>query len=232
MKPLSGLNRRRLASALLVFGLATRTVANEPLVTVTLDTENPGPVIPADFEGLSFEASLLLPGPDGVHYFRRDNHALIHLFHTLGIKSLRLGGNTADRDARKLPDEADLDSLFAFAKAAEVKIIYCLRLHGGDPQADARTAKYTAFYSTRNGYVARPLANGIKAFDLSGHGRVVPVELSSESSRLAAYAVLSEVAVVRQRLAKLAPEAGLEPATHRLTADCSTIELLWNPNGR
>jgi hypothetical protein len=28
---------------------------------------------------------------------------------------------------------------------------------------------------------------------------------------------------------KLAPEAGLEPATRRLTAGCSTIELLWNP---
>ena len=26
----------------------------------------------------------------------------------------------------------------------------------------------------------------------------------------------------------MAPEAGLEPATDRLTADCSTIELLWN----
>ena len=26
----------------------------------------------------------------------------------------------------------------------------------------------------------------------------------------------------------LAPEAGLEPATRRLTAGCSTIELLWN----
>ncbi len=27
---------------------------------------------------------------------------------------------------------------------------------------------------------------------------------------------------------RLAPEAGLEPATRRLTAGCSTIELLWN----
>ena len=26
----------------------------------------------------------------------------------------------------------------------------------------------------------------------------------------------------------MAPEAGLEPATLRLTAACSTIELLWN----
>ena len=30
----------------------------------------------------------------------------------------------------------------------------------------------------------------------------------------------------------MAPEAGLEPATSRLTAARSTIELLWNPDGR
>jgi hypothetical protein len=30
---------------------------------------------------------------------------------------------------------------------------------------------------------------------------------------------------------KMAPEVGLEPTTDRLTADCSTIELLWNPEG-
>ena len=30
---------------------------------------------------------------------------------------------------------------------------------------------------------------------------------------------------------KLAPEVGLEPTTTRLTAACSTIELLWNPEG-
>jgi hypothetical protein len=35
----------------------------------------------------------------------------------------------------------------------------------------------------------------------------------------------------RQRPSKLAPEVGLEPTTHRLTADCSTIELLWNRAG-
>ena len=30
---------------------------------------------------------------------------------------------------------------------------------------------------------------------------------------------------------KMAPKVGLEPTTDRLTADCSTIELLWNPKG-
>ena len=29
----------------------------------------------------------------------------------------------------------------------------------------------------------------------------------------------------------LAPEEGLEPSTSRLTAACSTIELLWNQTG-
>src|SRR5580658_2788205 len=111
-------------------------------VTLTLDAKNPGAEIPADFEGLSFEVSQLLPNEDGIHYFRPDNTALINLFQTLGIKNLRIGGNTSDRDVKKLPDEADLDSLFAFAKAAGVKVIYCLRLHNGDPQADIRTVRY------------------------------------------------------------------------------------------
>src|SRR5262245_23893443 len=31
---------------------------------------------------------------------------------------------------------------------------------------------------------------------------------------------------------ELAQETGLEPVTRRLTAGCSTIELLWNPKGR
>src|ERR1700722_3575741 len=31
---------------------------------------------------------------------------------------------------------------------------------------------------------------------------------------------------------KMAPKVGLEPTTDRLTADCSTIELLWIPMER
>ena len=42
-------------------------------------------------------------------------------------------------------------------------------------------------------------------------------------------AVWSTLARMPQLQTKLAPEAGLEPATRRLTAGCSTIELLWKP---
>lgn len=124
-------------------GCADAKAAPQPSpITITLDATNPGAVIPPDFMGLSFEVIQLLPDTNGVHYFRPDNQPLVNLFRTLGIRHLRIGGSTADRNAKQLPDEADLDSFFAFAKAVDVKVIYCLRLHGGDPQADIQTAKY------------------------------------------------------------------------------------------
>ncbi len=116
--------------------------ADEIPLTLAVDPKLAGAEISPNFSGLSFEVALALPNENGVRYFRPDNRPLVDLFHTLGIKSLRIGGNTSDRDAKQLPGEADLDSLFAFAKAANVKVIYCLRLHNGDPQADAATAKY------------------------------------------------------------------------------------------
>jgi len=112
------------------------------IITATLDVAHPGAAVSTNFIGLSFEAKLLLPNENGLHYFRPDNQPLINLFHTLGIKSLRIGGNTSDRDVKQLPGSADWDSLFAFAKAADVKVIYCLQLHQGDPQVAAQTVKY------------------------------------------------------------------------------------------
>ena len=110
-------------------------------VAVQVNPNAPGDMIPENFAGLGFEVAILRE-ENGTHYFRPDNAPLINLFHTLGIKSLRVGGNTSDRDVRQLPSEADLDSLFGFAKAAGVKVIYCLRLHNGDPNVDAQTVKY------------------------------------------------------------------------------------------
>ena len=130
----------------MVFTAGARA-ADSP-VSIAVDSKNPGTIISTDFTGLSFEISLLLPNENGVHYFRPDNLPLIHLFDTLGVKNLRIGGNSSDRDARELPSTADIDSLFAFAKAAGIKVIYCLRLRNGDPQADAVTVKYImAHYS-------------------------------------------------------------------------------------
>jgi len=115
-----------------------------PPLPVTLQVElgKPSGEIPSQFTGLSFETSLLLPDEEGKHYFDPGNKALVTLFRTLGIRSLRIGGNTGDRDFRKPPSEADIDSLFAFAKATDTKVIFCLRLLNADPQEQAHDAKY------------------------------------------------------------------------------------------
>jgi hypothetical protein len=136
----------RLLAAFAIVGanllpLSSHSAPAKAQVTLQVDAKNPGAAISPDFSGLGFEAAVLRPENE-TRYFRPDNEPLVNLFHTLGIKSLRIGGNTSDRDVRQLPSEADLDSLFAFAKAAGVKVIYCLRLHNGDPAVDARTAKY------------------------------------------------------------------------------------------
>ncbi|HVM50865.1 MAG TPA: glycosyl hydrolase family 79 C-terminal domain-containing protein [Candidatus Acidoferrum sp.] len=126
--------------ALLLGGRAAE--AAEVPVTVTIESAQPGRNISSDFLGLSYETALLLPGSNGKYFFTPENKALVQMFRTLGVKSLRVGGNTAERESVQIPGRRDIDSLFAFAQAAGVKVIYTLRLKGADPQADADIAKY------------------------------------------------------------------------------------------
>lgn len=115
--------------------------AGEP-VTVHVQTAKPGAEISEDALGLSYETSLMLPDAKGVRYFRPDNRPLIQMFRTLGIQSLRIGGNSVDAAGIPIPTEDDIRSLFEFARAADVKVIYSVRLEGGDPQSAAAIAKF------------------------------------------------------------------------------------------
>jgi len=121
--------------------LAGTALAQSP-VTLTVDTKAPGVVIPEDFAGLSFEMQYVLPNSNGTYFFSPKNRPLITLFHTLGIKNLRVGGNTADRPGVAMPGPADADSLFAFARAAGVKVIYTLRLRQGSAEDVVPIASY------------------------------------------------------------------------------------------
>ena len=112
-------------------------------VTVNIDTTALGTKIAPDYAGLSYETKIELPTDDGKYYFRADNKPLIQMFQTLGVTNLRVGGNSVDGKAVKIPEQADIDSLFQFAKAANVKVIYSFRLRdGGNPQQSADQAKY------------------------------------------------------------------------------------------
>lgn len=121
--------------------MAGMALAQAP-VTLTVDVQAPGAAIPADFLGLSFEASNLLPEKNGEYLFGPENKPLIALFRVLGIGSLRIGGSTADIPGYPVPGEKDIDRLFAFATASGVKVLYTLRLPRANVENDAAIAKY------------------------------------------------------------------------------------------
>ena len=120
-------------------------------LTLTTATTSSGAAIPPDFLGLSFETADMLPRADGRYpYFRSDNRNLVQLFRTLGIRSLRLGGNTSDRPGVPVPGKRDIDELFGFARATGVHVIYTLRLRNANPHQDAPLAKYLMDHDAAN----------------------------------------------------------------------------------
>jgi len=99
--------------------------------------------VPSDFLGFSLETETILPNAQGKYsMFRASNQPLVELFHTLGVGSLRIGGNTADRPDIRIPANRDIDELFAFAKKANVGVIYTLRLRDWTPEKDVAPARY------------------------------------------------------------------------------------------
>ena len=128
--------------------LARISLAQSP-VTVSINTSFPGPAIPTNFLGLSFETGNLKYNGVGVsgYMFDSSNAELVTLFTNLGIKSLRIGGISVDYTngfiPPYIPTNQDIDALFRFAAAADVSVIFSLHLANGNPSQDAGIAGYT-----------------------------------------------------------------------------------------
>jgi len=122
---------------------ATALMAQSP-VFVKVDTLSPGRAIPADYSGASYETVNLKIGSSGIsgYLFDSTNTQVVSLFKQLGIKSLRIGGSTVDRNGDFIPANQDIDALFRFAQAAGVKVIFSVRLLKGNASQDASIAKY------------------------------------------------------------------------------------------
>lgn len=116
--------------------LASQSLRAQSAVTITLSPNQPGAVIPDDFNGVSYETSTLLD----TNYFRSSNQPLLRMFSQLGIKSLRIGGNTSDSGT--LPTQPEIASAIGFANTANLKLIYGLRLKTFDPSGAAATANF------------------------------------------------------------------------------------------
>jgi hypothetical protein len=125
-----------------VFGFKLSAISAQS-VEVNVSEGSSGPAVPPRFLGLSYEISKLLPENDK-YYFNQQDQALVNLFKTLGIKSLRVGANAVDDPQFPVPQEKDIDQFFNFARAAGVKVIYSFRLKNGDPSESARLAAYIA----------------------------------------------------------------------------------------
>ena len=118
------------------------SVQSETVAVTVQDDGQRSPIAPT-FLGLSYESSMLLP-KDGHYYFDAGDQALVTIFKTLGIKSLRVGANAVDDPRIPVPQEKDIDELFNFAREAGVKVIYSFRLKNGNPAESARLASYIA----------------------------------------------------------------------------------------
>ena len=147
-------------------GLHGAVQAGAHPVTVTIDAGHPGPVVPDDFAGLSFERGPLSTGNAGVsgNLFSPASNSLITLFRNLGLGSLRIGGGTVDQliPAGTGSDGlTGIDNLFAFAATAGVKVIYSLRLlsPAADPIGDLK-----AVHAQATGHIWRHYQQNVASF--------------------------------------------------------------------
>jgi hypothetical protein len=132
----------KLFSLFILLSLAV-AVSAQSSITVII-TNSPGYAIPEDFSGLSFESGHQRPNVNGVsgNLFSPTNTQLITLFRNMGLRNLRIGGGTVDGLRAARLTHADIDNLFAFAEAADLKVIFSLQLLQGDIAADIATARY------------------------------------------------------------------------------------------
>src|SRR5215207_4463369 len=135
-------------------------------ITATVAYERPGPAVPFDFIGLSYESALLV----NADYFSLDNRSVHGLLRTLWPNGvLRIGGNTSERtfwrDAPAAPPQgaiyvitpAAINALAALMRSLDWQLIYGLNLARGTPQAAADEAEY----------VARAVGRHLLAFQIS-----------------------------------------------------------------
>lgn len=113
----------------------------EAELSLQIKTLDPGINLSDQIIGLSYECSSLLP-QRGNYYFDPNNTELLNIFSTLGIRHIRLGGNSVDEASIPQPAEADIRSFFEFAKAAKLKVIYSFRLKESDPWYAKNTARF------------------------------------------------------------------------------------------
>ncbi len=111
----------------------------EQSVTVTVDTEKRGYSIDSHFCGISIFTRTQEGDHRGMkgYLFSAENKQMVTLFKNAGIRHVRMGATgSAKSDTPNLTHD-DIDALFSFAKATDLKVIFSLHAAGA-----GETAKY------------------------------------------------------------------------------------------
>lgn len=108
------------------------TAYSQDTISIVLNSAVPGKTIAPDFAGLSFEKNVL-----NKNYFSAHKDTLIRFFQTLGLQSIRIGGNSVDKDTLSSNatsthfTRAEIDSLYGFIKNVPCKTFIGVNF-GGD----------------------------------------------------------------------------------------------------
>lgn len=118
--------------------LSIAAFAASPII-LTVDTSGFGYSVPPDFAGVSIFAGTQVANHRDVpgNLFSATNAQLITLFRNSGIHHLRLGATGSSSSSARNLEHSDIDSLFGFAKAADIRVIYSLHAINA-----AETAQY------------------------------------------------------------------------------------------
>ncbi len=144
-------------------------------VTITIDQTHPGNVIPANFEGLSYETGILAESPE---ILNANNTVLVQLIKNLGSGLLRIGGDSSDetswtgreRTSVTGKDElttSDIDRLSTFSNVTGWPVLFGLNLGNNDAVAAASEAAY-AYKQLRGNLYAYVIGNEPDVYHLFG----------------------------------------------------------------
>jgi hypothetical protein len=212
-------------------------------VTITIDSGRPGPAVPDDFTGLSFERGPLTPGNAGVtgYLFSPANTSLVTLFGNLGLRNLRVGGGTVDQQIPAGTGRdgfTGIDNLFEFAAAAGAKVIYTLRLL--NPAADS-AGDLKPVHAQAAGYIWRRYRENLASFAVGNEpdwhafhsypGHQLDPEIFEEIPGVPGSAYRSYLASWRAHADAIAGAAPGAPLSGPDTGDYTTQTYSPSPDG-
>jgi hypothetical protein len=122
-------------------------------ITLTVGANSRSYAIPLDFSGLSF-GTISMKEQHKAYLFESGDTQALTLFQQMGIRNLRIGGSSVDDNSTGYkPDDKDIDALFGFAQAADLKVIYSLTLLNNDPTQSALSNRGAAYDARKAAYI-------------------------------------------------------------------------------